>query len=302
MSAADGRVHLEGQYDMATALKSTGKTNASTKGGEKPVPTSGMADTLRRSLEIYDERSMKVEFINAVGDAVDGGPDEGGDWYAWTVRSDGCIQNPDLNTTEITGRDATVIGERDRFARNLDLKITSALNSEVMIPATAHSNGTRDIAQTLHSYGLDDRFAKTVASKFASSGSDRCIDMVDLFTMGANVAFALMEGLACRELGDVHLQRRDGWYGNQVRDIVMSALEPGREADLRLLTRFARNGGRCLYVNSITDLFMLAAIDVCRGQGRTSVCPARMEDGRWRLRGADVTYQNRSLWVVYGPR
>lgn len=230
--------------------KATGKVE------EKTMPTSGMVDTLRRSLEMYDERSMRVEFIDAVGDAVEPRPGEEGDWYAWTVRSDGRIQNPDLNTQEITGRDATVIGERNRFARNLDLKITSALNSEVMIPATAHSNGTRDIAQTLHSYGLDDRLAKTVASKFASSGSDRCTDMVDLFTMGANVAFALMEGLACRALGDVHLQRRDGWYGNQVRDVIMSALEPGRDADLRLLTQFARDGGRCLYVNSITDLFM----------------------------------------------
>lgn len=82
----------------------------------------------------------------------------------------------------------------------------------------------------------------------------------------------------------------------------MSALEPAQEADVRLLTQFAREGGRCLYVNSITDLFMLVAIDVCRGRGGTSVCPARMADGRWRLRGADVTYQNRALWVVYGPR
>lgn len=311
-SSADGCLHLEGQYDVASALRSTGKNGKPVKEGgkkgekqkegEKPMPTSGMADTLRRSLELYDERSMKVEFIDAMGDAVQLRQGEEGDWFAWTVRSDGRIMHPDLNTREVTGRDATVIGERNRFARHLELKITSALNSEVVIPASAHSNGTRDIAQTLHSYGMDDRLAKSVASKFASSGSDRCTNMVDLFTMGANVAFALTEGLACRELGDVHLQRRDGWFGNQVRDVVMSALEPGQDADRDLLTQFAREGGKCLYVNSLTDLYLLAAIDVCRGQGRTSVCPARMADARWRLRGADVTYQNRALWVVYGPR
>lgn len=52
----------------------------------------------------------------------------------------------------------------------------------------------------------------------------------------------------------------------------------------------------------MTDLYFLAAIDICRGQGKTSNCPAVLQNGRWRLRGGAIRYENRALWVVFGPR
>lgn len=77
-------------------------------------------------------------------------------------------------------------------------------------------------------------------------GSDKATDMVDLFTMAANVALALTEGIEFNALGDVTLQRRDGWFGGQNRNIVMSALRHGQEADVAALSRFACDGGQCL--------------------------------------------------------